>query len=63
MGQPNSLGTLEILISLSVCLLVDFKIFTRLPAIRGQRHNLSFKMLHIKLCHFFAENNCWQQVR
>jgi len=32
MGQPNSLGTLEILISLSVfCLLVDFKIFTQLP--------------------------------
>ena len=41
MGQPNRLGTLEILISLSVCFLVDFQIIT-LPSEKcGQRHNLS----------------------
>jgi len=37
-ANPNSLGTLEILISLSVCLLVDFQIIT-LPFDKcGQRH-------------------------
>ena len=55
-SPPNSLGTLEILISLSVCLLVDFQIII-LPFDKcGQRHNLSYIAVAHQVLQFSLQN-------